>query len=87
METIKENITYSIVPYQYRKFYLFGKHITKYKVIQKSTLSLWIDPTYSNGGGDFIEDYEETMVAIFKSYAEALEFKVELESGILNTKN
>jgi len=50
-----------------------------YDVIVRQEGKRWDDPSYGNGGGDFIHFKEDKVVYSFDSYKEAEDYKTELE--------
>ena len=50
-----------------------------YDVIKHYEKREWVDPTYGNGGGEFITVVVDEVIETFNTYMEADTFKTELE--------
>ena len=58
--------------------WLFTK-VKVYDVIKSYKKREWVDPTYGNGGGEFMTLDVDEVIETFDTYMEADTFKTELE--------
>lgn len=76
------SIKYYIRPRMKKRW--FSKDITVFDLIKYSEGEKWIDPSYGNGGGDFVEFESEEVLYSFNTFMEADNFKIELENSCKN---
>lgn len=72
------NTAYYIKPRMKKRW--FRSDIKVYDLIEKSDGEYWSDPSYGNGGGDYIPFEKETVLYSFKTFAEADKMKEELKN-------
>ncbi len=60
-----------VEPYMSRHKILFWKKRKKFRVISVKTGQAWDDPSYGNGGGNFIPVMTEKIIAKFNTKKEA----------------
>ena len=76
MKTRITNLEYAIRPRMKKRW--FGQDVKVYDLFELKEGLYWSDPTYGNGGGDYIDFDKEKIVYTFDSFAEADKFKEEL---------
>lgn len=57
----------------------FKKNELSYEVYEHKKVDLWIDPSYGNGGGNFVSAWQIKLIMAFNTSAEAIAFKSDLE--------
>lgn len=70
-------VTYKIKP-RFKKRWFIGD-VKVYDLFETKVYSEWYDPSYGNGGGNFIIQEDTIKVRTFATYAEAFNYKLELE--------
>ena len=71
-------ITYKIKPKLIKR--LFRKPKLIFELIEVEKYSRWFDPSYGNGGGDFIDCEEETVIFKSEDLEEVKNIKNSLEN-------
>lgn len=75
-----ETVKYFIKPrYKQILFGIFGEKKV-YDLFKTETGSRWCDPSYGNGGGDFMDFEETSLIKTFDLFMDADTFKRELEN-------
>jgi len=76
-DRVVEKITYSIKPRMKKRWFL--NDIKVYDLFEEIEGERWSDPSYGNGGGDFIPFGITNKIYTFETYEDAEQFKKELE--------
>ena len=78
MKTKITSLEYTIKPRMKKRW--FVGDIKVYDLFELKGGQYWSDPTYGNGGGDYIDFEKEEVMYTFDTFAEAETFKTELEN-------
>lgn len=79
MTTKITNLEYVIRPRMKKRF--FGGDIKVYDLFELKAGKYWSDPTYGNGGGEYVDFEKEKVIYTFNTFAEAGKFKEELQNN------
>lgn len=77
-----EKITYFIKPRMEKHWFVEDEKV--YDLFEKEEGARWVDPSYGNGGGDFMPFKNTNKIYTFKKLIEAQQFKNELEKYLHN---
>ena len=72
-----EKVTYTIKPRIKQKWFAEDEKV--YDLFEREEGVKWVDPSYGNGGGNFMPFENTNKICTFKTYEEAETFKNELE--------
>lgn len=77
-DTYIDRLGYYIKPRMKKRW--FRSDIKVYDLIEKSEGEYWSNPSYGNGGGNFVPFDKEEVLYSFERFAEADKMKEELEN-------